>query len=165
MRFIAIASVSCASADNEPKLIAPVQKRFTISLAGSTSSIEIGLPAGLKSSRPRSWPTSRASLFTCSAKILYAPASPRRAATCSEKIACGSHAWRSPVLRQWNSPGFGSHAILSSGSRGNPSAWRRSVSCSSTAKLTPCRRLTVPPKQRSITSSASPTTSKICAPL
>ena len=62
-RFIATASVSCASADNEPKLIAPVQKRFTISLAGSTSSIETGLAAGLKSSRPRSAPLSRASLL------------------------------------------------------------------------------------------------------
>ena len=43
MRFIAIASVSCASADSEPKLIAPVQKRLTISLAGSTSSSDNGL--------------------------------------------------------------------------------------------------------------------------
>ena len=38
MRFIAIASVSCASREIEPSDIAPVAKRFTISLAGSTSS-------------------------------------------------------------------------------------------------------------------------------
>ncbi len=43
-RFIAMASVSWASAEIEPKLIAPVQNRFTISFAGSTSSIGIGSP-------------------------------------------------------------------------------------------------------------------------
>ena len=37
-RFMAIARVSCDSAEIEPKLIAPVQNRLTISLAGSTSS-------------------------------------------------------------------------------------------------------------------------------
>ena len=37
MRFIAIASVSCASGDSAPRLIAPVEKRLTISLASSTS--------------------------------------------------------------------------------------------------------------------------------
>ena len=42
MRFIAIASVSCASLLMEPYDIAPVAKRLTISLAGSTSSIGIG---------------------------------------------------------------------------------------------------------------------------
>ena len=42
MRFIAIASVSCASLEIEPNDIAPVANRFTISLAGSTSSIGIG---------------------------------------------------------------------------------------------------------------------------
>ena len=45
-----MASVSWASAEIEPKLIAPVQNRFTISLAGITSSSGIGPPfaAGLK---------------------------------------------------------------------------------------------------------------------
>ena len=36
MRFIAMASVECASCEIEPSDIAPVAKRFTISLAGST---------------------------------------------------------------------------------------------------------------------------------
>ena len=45
MRFIAIASVSCASLLMEPNDIAPVAKRLTISLAGSTSSIGTGLRA------------------------------------------------------------------------------------------------------------------------
>ena len=55
MRFIAIASVSCASREIEPSDIAPVEKRFTISLAGSTSSS--GMPpsaASRKRSSPRS---------------------------------------------------------------------------------------------------------------
>ena len=53
MRFMAMASVVCASRLIEPKLIAPVAKRLTISLAGSTSSSGMGLSAGLKSIRPR----------------------------------------------------------------------------------------------------------------
>ncbi len=43
IRFIAIASVSCASLLIDPNDIAPVAKRLTISLAGSTSSIGSGL--------------------------------------------------------------------------------------------------------------------------
>ena len=45
MRFMAMASVSCASLLIEPNDIAPVVKRLTISLAGSTSSIGTGLPS------------------------------------------------------------------------------------------------------------------------
>ena len=41
IRFIAIARFSCASAEIEPYDIAPVANLFTISDAGSTSSIEI----------------------------------------------------------------------------------------------------------------------------
>ena len=42
MRFIAMARVVCASRLIEPKLIAPVAKRLTISAAGSTSSSGTG---------------------------------------------------------------------------------------------------------------------------
>ena len=42
MRFMAMASVVCASRLIEPKLIAPVAKRLTMSAAGSTSSSGIG---------------------------------------------------------------------------------------------------------------------------
>ena len=42
MRFIAIASVSCASLLIDPYDIAPVLKRFRIASAGSTSSIGTG---------------------------------------------------------------------------------------------------------------------------
>ena len=54
MRFMAMASVSCASLLMEPNDMAPVAKRFTISLAGSTSSIGTGFSASLNSIRPRS---------------------------------------------------------------------------------------------------------------
>ena len=54
MRFIATASVECASVEIEPKLIAPVAKRLTISFAGSTSSSEIALAGStLNSNKPR----------------------------------------------------------------------------------------------------------------
>ena len=52
MRFMAMASVSCASLEMEPKDIAPVANRFTISLAGSTSSSGTG--AALEFNKPRS---------------------------------------------------------------------------------------------------------------
>jgi 2',3'-cyclic-nucleotide 2'-phosphodiesterase (5'-nucleotidase family) len=39
---MAMASVSCVSLEMEPRLIAPVAKRLTIALAGSTSSMETG---------------------------------------------------------------------------------------------------------------------------
>ena len=54
MRFIAMASVSWASFEIEPKLIAPVAKRFTISLAGSTSPSGTRSVPNLNFSSPRS---------------------------------------------------------------------------------------------------------------
>ena len=54
MRFIAIASTVCASVEIEPSDIAPVEKRLTISAAGSTSSIGTGLQrSSLNSNSPR----------------------------------------------------------------------------------------------------------------
>ena len=54
MRFMAIAKVSWASLLMEPKDIAPVAKRCTISEADSTSSNGTAGPAGWKSNMPRS---------------------------------------------------------------------------------------------------------------
>ena len=57
MRFMAIASVSCASFEIDPYDMAPVEKRDMIEEIGSTSSIGIGPPAaGLSRSSPRSVP-------------------------------------------------------------------------------------------------------------
>ena len=60
MRFMAMASVSCASALIDPNDIAPVENRLTIDSTDSTSSSGIGEPAGLKSKRPRSVASRRA---------------------------------------------------------------------------------------------------------
>ena len=54
MRFMAMASVSCASLLIEPYDIAPVLKRFTIASTGSTSSSGIGGRSNFSSNRPRS---------------------------------------------------------------------------------------------------------------
>ncbi len=62
-RFIAIASVSCASRESEPSDIAPVENRLTISAAGSTSSSGIGLPFLMRRS-PRRVARRTASSFT-----------------------------------------------------------------------------------------------------
>jgi hypothetical protein len=51
--FMAIASVSCASALREPKDIAPVMNRRVMLIAGSTSSMGMG-SRSTKSSSPRS---------------------------------------------------------------------------------------------------------------
>ena len=53
IRFIAIARVEWASWLIEPKLIAPVLKRLTISTAGSTSSSGMACSPGLNSIKPR----------------------------------------------------------------------------------------------------------------
>ena len=53
---MATASVSCASGDSAPRLIPPVEKRLTISPAGSTSSSGIGSTSWRSSSSPRSIP-------------------------------------------------------------------------------------------------------------
>jgi hypothetical protein len=57
MAFMASASVSCASFEIDPKDMAPVEKRFTISWAGSTSLKATGVrpdsSAFLMRKRPR----------------------------------------------------------------------------------------------------------------
>jgi hypothetical protein len=63
-RFIAIASVSCAIDEIDPSDIAPVEKRLTISLAGSTSSIGTGFAPSLIFRRPRSVIRARDSSLT-----------------------------------------------------------------------------------------------------
>ena len=54
IRFMAMASVSCASLLIEPYDMAPVLKRFRIASIGSTSSSGTGLRVDLRSMRPRS---------------------------------------------------------------------------------------------------------------
>ncbi len=52
MAFMASAHVSCASRLIEPKDMAPVEKRLTISPAGSTCSMGTGLPTELQLEQP-----------------------------------------------------------------------------------------------------------------
>ena len=102
IRFIAIASVSCASREIEPSDIAPVANRFTISLAGSTSSS--GMPpssANRNVSRPRS--VRRRALSRVDRLREYSSyVSHRRARTAcwSSAIVSGFHWWCSPSRRQ-----------------------------------------------------------------
>ena len=101
MRFIAIASVSCASREIEPSDIAPVANRFTISLAGSTSSS--GMPpssAKRKRSRPRSVERRAESSLTACEYSSYVSQPPLRTACWSSAIVSGFHWWCSPSRRQ-----------------------------------------------------------------
>lgn len=67
---MAMARVSCASLEMEPYDMAPVEKRLTISLIGSTSSTEIGSRPELKPNRPRSVMRRSDCSFTRSVYIL-----------------------------------------------------------------------------------------------
>ena len=71
---MAMASVSWDSVEIEPRLMAPVQKRLTISLAGSTSSIGMGpsLTLDLKVSKPRNVQRLLASALASLANCSYA---------------------------------------------------------------------------------------------
>ncbi len=82
-RFIAIASVSCASWLMEPYDIAPVAKRFTIDSTGSTWSIGIGSGAFRISSRPRSVPSLR--LWSSTSRVYS-----WKTAYCPLRVACCS---------------------------------------------------------------------------
>ncbi len=105
MRFMAMASVSCASLLIEPNDIAPVAKRFTISDAGSTSSSGTGGPAGLKSNMPRSICRSRFCWFDDLRELLETSRIfDCRTACCSLLTVVGFSRWRSPRTRYWYSP-------------------------------------------------------------
>ena len=100
IRFIAIASVVCASRLIEPKLIAPVAKRLTISAAGSTSSSGTG--SGAKSSDISPRIVRRRSLWSLivAAKARYSSGESPRTACCSRATDCGVQAWSSPRRRK-----------------------------------------------------------------
>ena len=139
IRFIAIASVSCASWLIEPYDIAPVEKRFTIVSTGSTSSIGTGGREPLKRIRPRSvasrepWSsTSR----VYSLKIAYCP---ERVACCSLKTVCGLNRWYSPSRRHWYSPPQ-SRSASPDMRRGYAFSCRRATSSATTSMPTPPMR-------------------------
>ena len=99
MRFIAMASVECASCEIEPSDMAPVAKRFTISLAGSTSSSGIGVAAVLISKSPRSVIRRSLCSLMSFAYSLYVAKLPERVACWSFAIVSGVHMCASPRMR------------------------------------------------------------------
>ncbi len=100
IRFIATASVVCASVEIEPRLIAPVAKRLTISFAGSTSDSGTGgrTPC-LNSNRPRSVFSLRPWSLISAAYSLYVAKLPERVACWSFAIESGVHMCSSPRTR------------------------------------------------------------------
>ena len=103
MRFMAMASVVWASREMEPKLMAPVAKRLTMSLADSTSEISTGVrpisSADLMRKRPR-----RVFNFSfCSlmrrAYSLYLSWLLPRTACCRVETVSAFQTWASPRMR------------------------------------------------------------------
>ena len=100
---MATASVSCASVEIEPSDIAPVAKRLTISLAGSTSSSGIRSTSERKVSSPRSVARPAASSLIARAYSSYLSCAlpfVERTACWSSEIVSGFHWWCSPSRRQ-----------------------------------------------------------------
>ena len=96
MRFIATASVSCASRESEPSDIAPVENRLTISAAGSTSSSGIGVACrGNGAGRAASSGARRRRGRLPRIRRTFEPPPPRTAC-CSSAIVSGFHWWCSP---------------------------------------------------------------------
>mmetsp|Transcript_3707 Transcript_3707/g.6502 ORF Transcript_3707/g.6502 Transcript_3707/m.6502 type:complete len:257 (+) Transcript_3707:858-1628(+) len=165
--FMAIARVSCASFEMEPKLIAPLTKRFTISFAGSTSSRERGLGVSRNSRRPRSVHLLACSL-ACSAKAKYFSRSPLRPVSWMPTMVLGSLKCDSPPLRKWNSPALCNKVAVGRASgtaRGQARSCMIALSRSMVSSVIPPMREAVPAKHRAINSAPTPTASKICAPL
>ena len=99
-RFIASARFSCASRESEPRLIAPVAKRLTIVVHGSTSSSGIGVwsVSGSRAARA-AWPAASRPRWRC-ARTRRSPAwPPLRTACCRSAIVSGFHMWCSPSRR------------------------------------------------------------------
>ena len=166
MRFIAIASVSCASAEIDPYDIAPVAKRFTISATGSTSSIGTGGRSGVKSNNPRSVPPSRLSRSTLSVYSSNSSKRRCRVACCSRNTVSGLNRWISPSRRHWYSPPTSSRrCAFAVGTSGYAVACRAAASSASTSSPTPPSRDAVAPKYSSTSGFASPNASNTCAPV
>ena len=162
--FIAIAIHSCASCEIEPYDIAPVLKRFTISLTGSTSSSGTGVtPSVLNSSSPLNvcGLRSLSTISVYSLKRLYEPCcvASRRAITVS-----GLYIWSSLSLpeRSLCSPTLSSVVSTPSPSGSNAWLWRYSTPSLISSRPIPPTRLTVLVKYLSITSFLMPTASNIC---
>ena len=145
--FIAIASVSCASGEIEPRLIAPVANRLTISLDGSTSSSGTGSASGVSSSRPRSVVRRAFCPSMAAAKASNDAWSSSRTARCRRTIESGFQSWCSPRRRCWYSPP-GSSSVTAPPARtgGKPRSCRSETSSAMSGSSRPPTREMVPVK-------------------
>jgi hypothetical protein len=161
---MATASVACASVEIEPSDIAPVAKRLTMSLAGSTSSTEIARDGSTRNSnRPRRVMWRRLwSLMIC-AYSLYVFQLLARALCCSLAIASGVHMCSSPRVRQAYSPPASS-MVESTGSLPKAARCRRIASSAISNTPMPSTRLAVPVKYLATVSLLMPIASNSCAP-
>src|SRR5207253_6798596 len=98
MRFMAMARFSWASLEMEPKDIAPVTKRLTISLAGSTWSMGMATDF-LKLSRPRRVQRFLASSLTSLVNSLKVAKLLMRVECWSLATVSGFHMWYSAPFR------------------------------------------------------------------
>ncbi len=163
IRFIATASVSCASRESEPSDIAPVEKRLTISDAGSTSSS--GTPPS-SANRKRSSPRivdARAEVGVDRRRVLLVrlvAAVPYRVLQQRDRLGLPlvMLAAGAPCVQ----PDDGQEGV-----RRRPDTHARAArarrSASSCAPMPPMRD-GVPVKYRSTSCCERPTASKICAP-
>ncbi|CPU64065.1 Uncharacterised protein [Mycobacteroides abscessus] len=165
-RFIAIARVSWASAEMEPYDIAPVLKRLTISLTGSTSSSGT---AGRSPSRSSRRPRSVMSREDCSStRCVYSRKMSNRRSRVEcwrRKTVSGSNRCSSLSRRHWYSPPV---VRRTCGrwlpERGYASTWRAATSAATTSSPMPLRRDVVPVKNACTRSCERPTASKTWAP-
>ena len=107
MRFMATAIVSCVSREMAPSDMPPVQKRATMAATGSTSSTEIGAPAGLSSRQSRSTDTGESTkccMYASYAPCPCAPLPPRPTALWSSLAIAWLLTWCSPLGRDWMKP-------------------------------------------------------------
>src|SRR5215470_19833347 len=103
--FIALASVSCASAEIEPYDMAPVENRRTIASTGSTSSSGTGGRTPVRSSNsPRRVAASRDSWSTSVVYRLKTSYCPDRVECCRRKTVSGLNRCGGPSRRHWYSP-------------------------------------------------------------
>src|SRR5262249_2256221 len=145
-RFIAIARVSCASAEMEPYDMAPVANRLTISLAGSTSSSGTGVRPSVRISiSPRSAPESATSLSIVDVYCLNTSYWRERVACCSRNTVSGLKRWVSPSRRHWYSPPTSSRRwARSAGLAGYAVACRAAVSVGIRGRAAPADRAAGP---------------------
>ncbi|MCY1522712.1 hypothetical protein D9M68_575770 [compost metagenome] len=164
MRFMAMASVACASVLIEPSDIAPVAKRLTISAAASTSSTGMALAGSiLNSNRPRKVRWRRFwSLMSC-AYSLYVFQLLERVLCCSLAMASGVHMCSSPRVRQAYSPPASS-MLASTGSSPKAALCMRMASSAISKTPMPSTRLAVPVKYLFTVSVFRPMASNSWAP-